>query len=212
MDDVEQFFPKRTKKAEEDLSHTHGGEPKRTEATKSQKRKKEDEDDIEDLRHKARAYCTSPAEYRRVTKLPRSKLEDFIEEKTWEAAQKVADTFILGLHQGLAQLLDSVAKGGGFVEQEIIMDMALRESLQEEAKSIYFLLSNKIKILTLSFLDTLHGKRNQRKGHQCTEAPVESCRVEVVPERQDNDTSSATRNTSPQETQEAGSAATFGLD
>ena len=108
------------KKAEED----NGA---RTEAPsgKSQKRKKE-EDDIEDLRHKARAYCSSPAEYKRVTKLSRSKLEEFIEEKTWEAAQKVADTFILGLHQGLAQLLDTVAKGGGFVEQEIINDMALR--------------------------------------------------------------------------------------
>lgn len=158
MDDIEEFYgdekhqevvttkkPKKTKKRKQD-----------GDATESPK---EAEDD--DLRKRARFYVKSPEQWRVVCKYPAKRLEEFVQEKDFEAKKEFHTNLLDGFHQIMASGIDKLARGEGHVREQLMADVSLKKAIAEESVEFVQYFSNKVKIAVLSFLDIANGKREQ---------------------------------------------------
>lgn len=63
----------------------------------------------------------------------------------------------------MAFVLDKLSAADGFVKQQVLADLSLRAALEQEGSLFVSLLQNKLKIIALSVIDTVHGKAAQRR-------------------------------------------------
>ena len=161
--DVERFF-------NHDSKHDDPQEAKSAKPKKTKKRKPEggdvsgeQQESDNSLKRKARFYCSCPEQWRAVSRYTPQKMSEFVAEKEFQQNKDLSTTVFNGIHKGMAGLLDMVSNGEGHVEEQILADVTLRQSIEEEGASLIFLIQNKVRIIVLSVLDVYHGKRIQRK-------------------------------------------------
>ena len=161
QDDEAKHNPdKPEKKASKKRRKQDGTSDKNDAKTKQQKLQQKHEND-NTLRKQARFYCASPEQWRTVSKYNEKRMQEFCEEQAFHQQKALCKQVFDSTHQWLAWLLDKVSAGDGFVENEILADVSLRQSLEQEGAAFVSLLENKVKIVLLTITDTLHAKRVQ---------------------------------------------------
>lgn len=151
------------------------GEEK-TEKKSKHKRKRTEEkvdEEIDGLRDRAKFLCTCAEEWKQVSKYNSKRLEEFVQERVYMQNKALSESVFDQIHALLALGLDKVSRGDGYVEEKVLANQNLRKSLEEEGQNFIFLLTNKIRILTLILLDVHSGKRTQRKNQ-----PVSAIHIE----------------------------------
>ncbi len=133
------------------------------EANRQQADYEQEEDEAQKLLERARFYCQTAEEWRVISQLSPAAVERFVEAKAFEGSQKVAQSVVKIAHYALAQFMDQLSRGNGFVAAEISSDMSLAESLHLELATFAQYLNNRIKILALVGVDVFHGKKRQRR-------------------------------------------------
>ena len=134
----------------------------------TKKRKKNDQakkksDEREDLRKRAKFHCACPEQWRTVSKYSNQRLQDFIENKQYEMDKSMQESVFSFIHKSVAIVLDMVGKADGHIEERVLNDLSLRESIEYEMVEIIKILNNKVKIATLCAIDFVEGKRDHMK-------------------------------------------------
>ena len=200
--DVEEFFGHDQKHQQEDQKaqvaqpksskkRKHKADRTDAKATKEAKVKAQHEEDAE-LRKRARFLCTSPEQYRIVAKYSTQKLKEWVQDKEFDQKKALAQTVFDAVHRILAVGLDKISQGDGFVESQILADLTLRQSIEEEGIEYLSLLQNKVRILVLTFVDTVNAKRIQWQSPGGGRGSGGGCSiVEETPQSGDSSTSQA---------------------
>ena len=131
---------------------------------KKKRKKKETEssskpDDA--LKAKARQYCTCPAEWKSVAKYNVKRMQEFCVERQFQLDKNLDDSVFTFVHNSYSFLIDKILQGKGYVEQELLADETLRQSINQELALVSHLLSNKLRILVLTFLDSVNGTKKR---------------------------------------------------
>ena len=127
---------------------------------KKQKKRKRIEEEPE-LTKKARFYCKSPEQWKVVSKYRPERLQEFVFEQEFNSQKDLHNSVFTFLHQLVAIVLDTVSKGDGHVQAEIMSDLSLRESLEQEGSQFLTYLTNRARIAALIGIDTFNGKRKE---------------------------------------------------
>ena len=127
------------------------------------KKSKLNEDDKEDLTKQAQALCTDGEEYGLVSRMNYKNLKVFVNQKTFERDQNLRATVFEGIHRLYAFFLDKVSHANGFVQQQIMEDLNLRKSIEDECIPLVAFLNNKAKIAFLTCNGAIQGKMTQRQ-------------------------------------------------
>ena len=125
------------------------------------KRKSEKQPIDEDLRNKARYYCTCIEQWRSVSRYSADRLAQFVQENEFREQQHLQNQVFDFMQRGLGYLIDKFSGGNGFVSEQIENDQSLRSAIVAEGGNFVSLLNNKVKLLALLATDTMTGKLNQ---------------------------------------------------
>ena len=128
----------------------------------SKKRKVEKVTIDKDLRKRAQFFCSSPEQWRIVSKYGNQRLQEFVLENEFRQQQSLQLQVFDFVQRGLAFVTDKLSGGGGYVQEQIQNDQNLRTAIQAEAGSFIGLLNNKVKLFALMASDTCVGKMNQK--------------------------------------------------
>jgi hypothetical protein len=93
-------------------------------------------------------------------------LRSYIDKKEFENNANLRSSVFDGVHRFYAFLADKLS-AGGYVQEKMLQDMSLRESIENEAIPLFKYLNNKAKIAFLSANNVVQGKIKQK-----AEAPV----------------------------------------
>jgi hypothetical protein len=127
----------------------------------NKKRRAEKQPIDDDLRNKARFYCTCPEQWRSVSRYSAERLAQFVQENEFKEQQHLQNQVFDFVQRGLGYLIDKFSGANGFVSEQIENDQSLRSAIQAEAGNFVSLLNNKVKLLALLATDTMTGKLNQ---------------------------------------------------
>lgn len=152
-------------------------EDMKTQVTKKRKAT-EDVPDMEAVRKEARSYCADPEECQKVSGYSHKKLISFIDEKKFLLERELKLTISAGLHQFLGHSLDAVIRGDGYVRDEIHNDLSLKSSIETELNNFTSFISNRYRILLLTFLDAMNGKKRALLNRNVDESNVSISELE----------------------------------
>jgi hypothetical protein len=130
---------------------------------------------VSELKQKARMLCGSPEQWRSVSRYPTSKLTEWVESKEFDRTSAFQESVFGFVHKTFALILDTVARGDGYVEEELLADQTLKSALIEEMYGLVGFLTNKYRIIALTTADCTHAKRRQWK-----EAPPPPVIIEEI--------------------------------
>ena len=117
--------------------------------------------DTDELRQKARLYCSCAQQWKSVSRYSNQRLGEFVEEREFDQ-QKELYTSVFGfVHQLWALTMDKLAMGNGHVATEIENDVSLRQAIEVEGAKYIQYLSHRWKLLALTSVDVFNGKRLQ---------------------------------------------------
>ena len=142
---MENFFPENKEKAK----------------VTNKKRKVEKAPADEELRNKARYFCSCPEQWRSVSRYSPERMQCFVEENQFREQQNLQGQIFEFVQRGIGYVFDKFTNGGGYVEEQIIHDQSLHSAIQSEASNFVALLSNKLKLVVLLGADVTSGKMNQ---------------------------------------------------
>jgi hypothetical protein len=130
-------------------------------------KKRKPEEDKDDIKEKARSLCRDAEEWSSVCLMSIKQLKAFVDQKEFQQSAALRSSVFDGLHKAYAFVADKLSAGDGYVQEQMLSDMSLRESIQNEAIPLFRYLNNKAKIAFLSANNVVQGKIKQR-----IEAPV----------------------------------------
>ena len=117
--------------------------------------------DTDELRQKARLYCSCAQQWKSVSRYSNQRLGEFVEEREFDQ-QKELYTSVFGfVHQLWALTMDKLAMGNGHVANEIENDVSLRQAIEVEGAKYIQFLTHKWKLLALTSVDVFNGKKQQ---------------------------------------------------
>ena len=149
-------------------------------------KKRKCEDDKDELREKAKILCRDPNEFSEVNKMSAKQLKNFCDQKEFKQSAALRSCVFDGIHKMYAFVADFLTKGEGYVQQEMLADQSLRESIEQEAIPLFKFLNNKVKIALLTGNNVVQGKIKQK-----AEAPV----IEEIFEDKQNEQAAASSET-----------------
>ena len=117
--------------------------------------------EIDDLKNRARFYCKSPDQWLIVKKYGKDRLEQFVSEHDFNALKDLHESLFGFIHKLLAVCCDKITAGGGHVQEQILSDITLRQSIEQEGGSFIQFLTNRYKIVALTCVDTFNGKQKE---------------------------------------------------
>jgi hypothetical protein len=117
--------------------------------------------DTDDLKNRARFYCKSPDQWLIVKKYNRDRLDQFVSEHDFNALKDLHESLFGFIHKVLAVVCDKISAGGGHVQEQILSDVTLRQSIEQEGGSFIQFLTNRYKIVALTCVDTFNGKQKE---------------------------------------------------
>lgn len=131
---------------------------------KAPKRKRDTESkthDTDELRKKARLYCSCAQQWRSVSRYSSQRMTEFVEEREFDQ-QKELYTSVFGfLHQLWALTMDKIAMGNGHVATEIENDVSLRQAIEVEGAKYIQFLTHRWRLVALTSVDIFNGKKHQ---------------------------------------------------
>ena len=130
-------------------------------------KKRKIEEDKDDIKAKAKILCRDAEEWSSVCKMSTKQLQSYIDKKEFENNANLRSSVFDGVHRAYAFLADKLSSGNGYVQETMLQDMSLRESIENEAIPLFKYLNNKAKIAFLSANNVVQGKIKQK-----AEAPV----------------------------------------
>lgn len=178
MGDVDEFF------AHDDNKHNTEAE-KVTKKSKSKRKrtdagaaapetKAEESEEANDLRKRARYFCSSPEQWRCVSKYGDQKIEAWVQDQEFQQKKQFQKSVMDGAHRVLATIVDKVSAADGHVKEQILADESLRQAIHEEGSEWVSFLNNKIKGVLLLALDVVNGKSNQLRAEPRRPSHVDS--------------------------------------
>ena len=146
MNNVEEFFS--TQKLDEPAQVT------------GKKRKRQTiQPELDELKKKARLYCTCPEQWRVVSRYNPKRLGEFCEEQEFLKNRQLYYSIFGFAHRLIGLTMDAITSADGHVQSEIEADMSLRQALEFEGSQFVQYLSNKLKIFALISVETFNGKQ-----------------------------------------------------
>ena len=125
-------------------------------------KKRKIEEDKDDIKAKAKILCRDAEEWSSVCKMSTKQLQNYIDKREFENNANLRSSVFDGVHRAYAFIADKLSAGGGYVHQQMILDMSLRESIENEALPLFKYLNNRIKIAVLSANNVVQGKIKQK--------------------------------------------------
>jgi hypothetical protein len=132
----------------------------------------------QELKQKARLYCSSAEQWKIVSRYSNERLRDFCDSHEFQKQSELHNTVFSFVQRALALAMDLVSGGDGYVQREIESDLSLRKSIELEAGAFVSLLSNKFQIVSLLAIDSTNGKLNQIRDRP---PPIEITEVKNDP-------------------------------
>lgn len=139
----------------------------------SKKRKKAHVEVGDDIKKKARLYCTCPEQWKSVSRYNAERLTQFCEEYEFRQQSELHTTVFDFAQRVLALGMDTVLGARGYVQTEIQNDLSLRKAIELEAGNWVSFLSNRFQIVSLLAIDSASGKMNQRRDEPVVEISIE---------------------------------------
>ena len=136
------------------------------------------DDELVDMRKRAKSMCNSYEQYRSISKYKTDRLRDWLQQKDFDSDAQLRDSVFSFAHKAYAMAFDFITKGDGHVRERLENDLSLRTAIEEEGRGIVKWLSNKSKIAFLTASDTFEGKIEQRKQIKLNPPPT----VEELPD------------------------------
>ena len=128
---------------------------------------KDDKQEIETLRQKARLFAKTPEAWRSVSKYGLTRLREYVEEREHQQTQHLYETVFDFTHRMIGFVLDKGTKGDGYVQSEIDADITIRQCIETEMQNWVQYLSNRYKAVACIGIDVVNGKKRQ-----CIEQPI----------------------------------------
>jgi hypothetical protein len=125
-------------------------------------KKRKIEEDKDDIKAKAKSLCRDAEEWSSVCKMSTKQLQNYIDKREFENNANLRSSVFDGVHRAYAFIADKLSAGGGYVYQQMLFDMPLRESIENEALPLFKYLNNRIKIAVLSANNVVQGKIKQK--------------------------------------------------
>ena len=148
MDELDKFFTKVPEPVKKPKKRKHS-ELKKTDT------------DTDDLKNRARFYCKSPDQWLIVKKYGKDRLEQFVIEHDFNTQQNLYESLFGFIHKVLAVMCDKLTAGEGHVQEQIMSDITLRQSIEQEGGNFIQFLTNRYKIVALTCVDTFNGKQKE---------------------------------------------------
>ena len=126
---------------------------------KTKKRKLVTSDD--ELRQKARLICKCPQQWKSVSKYSTARLSEFVSEHEFAQQNNLHESLFGFVHDMWALCVDKMARGDGFVRNQIKNDLSLRAAFETEGQNFVQFLTNRYKIIALTAIDGFNGKKQQ---------------------------------------------------
>ena len=117
--------------------------------------------DLDELRKKARLYCTCAQQWRSVSRYSSQRLTEFVEEREFDNQRELYTSIFGFVHQLWALTMDTISCGDGHVKSEIEADLSLRQAIEVEGAAYIQFLTQKWKLLALTSVDVFNGKKQQ---------------------------------------------------
>ena len=130
-------------------------------------KKRKIEEDKDGIKEKAKSLCRDVEEWSSVCKMSTKQLQSYVDRKEFEQSAALRNSVFDGLHRAFAFIADKLSAGDGYVQEQMLSDVSLRESIENEAIPLFKYLNNKAKIAFLTGNNVVQGKIKQR-----IEAPV----------------------------------------
>jgi hypothetical protein len=149
-------------------------------------KKRKMEDDKDELRQKAKILCRDSNEFSEVNKMSAKQLRSFVDQKEFDQSAALRGSVFDGIHRMYAFVADKLSGGEGFVQEQVLSDQSLRESIEQEALPLFQYLNNKVRIALLTGNNVVQGKIKQK-----AESPV----VQEIFEVKENEESAGSSET-----------------
>ena len=118
--------------------------------------------ELEEMRKRAKSYCTCFEQYNSIRRYSKKRLADWLEQKEFDIDNSLKNSVFSFVTEAYGFVLDKLLKGEGHVAKQVSSDLSLRQALEDEGRNLLMYLSNKSKILVLTGADIYHGKAEQR--------------------------------------------------
>lgn len=129
---------------------------------KAKQKKKSKDEELEEMRKRAKSYCNSFEQWNSIRKYKKPRLVEWLEQKEFDIDNSLKNSVFSFVQEAYGFILDKISKGEGYVQQQICNDLTLRQALEDEGRNLLKYLSNKSKILVLTGADLYHGKQEQK--------------------------------------------------
>ena len=145
------------------MDFTYVEEPEEKKApVKVTGKKRKVEDDKDELRQKAKILCRDSNEFSEVNKMSAKQLRSFVDQKEFDQSAALRGSVFDGIHQMYAFVADKLSRGEGYVQEQMLSDQSLRESIEQEALPLFQYLNNKVRIALLTGNNVVQGKIKQK--------------------------------------------------
>jgi hypothetical protein len=118
--------------------------------------------ELEEMRKRAKSYCTCFEQYNSIRRYSKKRLADWLEQKEFDIDNSLKNSVFSFVTEAYGFVLDKVLKADGHVAEQVKNDLSLRQALEDEGRYLLQYLSNKSKVLVLTGVDVFHGKAKQR--------------------------------------------------
>ena len=125
-------------------------------------KKRKIEEDKDGIKEKAKSLCRDVEEWSSVCKMSTKQLQSYIDKREFENNANLRSSVFDGVHRAYAFIADKLSAGDGFVQEKMLQDMSLRESIENEALPLFKYINNRIKIAVLSTNNVIQGKIKQK--------------------------------------------------
>ena len=126
------------------------------------KKRKIEEDSKDDIKEQAKSICRNAEEWSSTSKMTTKQLKSFIDQKEFEQSAALRSSVFDGVQRAFAFIADKLSAGGGYVEEQMLSYVSLRESIEHEAIPLFKYLNNKAKIAFLTGNNVVQGKIKQK--------------------------------------------------
>ena len=115
-----------------------------------------------ELRSKAKFYCSCPEQWRSVSKYSEKRMSDFVHEREFDNERNLHDSIFDFAVKILGTGLDIIMKGNSHIKNEIECDENLKQAIRLEGSNFVSYLNNRFKIISLTAIDVFNGKQKQK--------------------------------------------------
>ena len=155
-----------------------GKASKKNKKKRSSPYSKPGDEEMADMRKRAKSMCNSYEQYRSISKYTKDRLKDWLQQKDFDSDAQLRESVFSFAHKAYAIAFDFITKGDGHVRERLESDLSLRTAIEDEGRDIVKWLSNKSKIAFLTASDTFEGKIEQRKQIKLNPPPT----IEELPD------------------------------